>query len=64
MRGHRRRPLRAESPEGQPERGRPSYAARRQPVRNGDLANLVADLLGLRSVPGSEFNDEQDLVVR
>lgn len=34
---------------------RPSYAAGRQPVRNGDLANLAATLLGLEPVPGSEF---------
>jgi len=47
-----------------PGSGRPSYAARRQPVRNGDLANLVTDLLGLRPVPGSEFDDGHDLVVR
>ncbi|WP_244929607.1 alkaline phosphatase family protein [Nocardioides sp. W7] len=47
-----------------PGHGRPSYDARRQPVRNGDLANLVTGLLGLPAVPGSEFDDGQDLVVR
>ncbi|WP_182524253.1 alkaline phosphatase family protein [Nocardioides dongkuii] len=47
-----------------PERTRPSYAARRQPIRNGDLANLVTSLLGLRAVPGSGIGARQDLVVR
>jgi hypothetical protein len=32
---------------------RPSYTAARQPMRNGDVANLSAALLGLPSVPGS-----------
>ncbi|PRY58234.1 type I phosphodiesterase/nucleotide pyrophosphatase [Knoellia remsis] len=34
-----------------------------QPVRNGDLANLTADLLDLPSVPGSQFDTAQDLTV-
>ncbi|WP_183092560.1 alkaline phosphatase family protein [Nocardioides stalactiti] len=34
-----------------------------QPVRNGDVANLVTDLLGLGPVPGSELDAEQDLDV-
>lgn len=47
-----------------PGTGRPSYGAARQPVRNGDLANVVTGLLGLPAVPGSEFDDGHDLVVR
>ncbi|GAB2452223.1 hypothetical protein GCM10027062_36300 [Nocardioides hungaricus] len=42
---------------------RPSYAPRRQPVRNGDLANLAAGLLGLDRVPGSRFGAARPLVV-
>ena len=34
-----------------------------QPVRNGDVANLVTDLLGLGPVPGSELDAEHDLDV-
>jgi len=45
-----------------PGRTRPSYDAA-PPVRNGDLANLVATLLGLRAVAGSEFGATQDLRV-
>lgn len=44
-----------------PGRSRPSYDAARQPVRNGDVANLVADLLGLPAVPGSQLGTTQDL---
>jgi hypothetical protein len=32
-------------------------------VRNGDVANLATDLLGLGPVPGSELDAEQDLTV-
>jgi hypothetical protein len=40
--------------------GRPRYDGP-QPVRNGDVANLVTDLLGLDPVPGSQFDAEHDL---
>lgn len=41
---------------------RPSYAGK-QPVRNGDLANLAAGLLGLGAVPGSGLDPDQALGV-
>jgi arylsulfatase A-like enzyme len=43
-----------------PGTGQPAYGGT-QPVRNGDLANLVTDLLGLGPVPGSELDVGQDL---
>lgn len=43
-----------------PGRSRPTYAGA-QPVRNGDVANLATDLLGLGAVPGSELDAQQDL---
>ena len=46
-----------------PGRKRTSYADDKQPVRNGDVANLVTDLLGLGKVPGSEHDAAQDLDV-
>ncbi|WP_166389276.1 alkaline phosphatase family protein [Nocardioides ochotonae] len=46
-----------------PGRTHPGYARPRQPVRNGDLANLSADLLGLPAVPGSTIGTRQDLRV-
>ena len=46
-----------------PGTGRPGYSGP-QPVRNGDLANLTTDLLGLGPVPGSKFDVSQDLSVR
>ena len=42
---------------------RPTYAGR-QPVRNGELANLVLDLLDLPRVPGSTFDTRKTLSVR
>jgi hypothetical protein len=45
-----------------PGRTRPDYTGE-QPVRNGDVANLSADLLGLTAVAGSELNAQQDLDV-
>ena len=44
-----------------PSKSRPRYRARRQPIRNGDLANVSTSLLGLRPVPGSEHNRDQSL---
>jgi predicted AlkP superfamily pyrophosphatase or phosphodiesterase len=41
---------------------RPSYA-HKQPVRNGDVANLAATLLGLHAVPGSGIDADQALRV-
>lgn len=47
-----------------PDDRRPSYAADRQPVRNGDLANLAAALLGLDRVPGSGLGVDDPLRVQ
>lgn len=41
---------------------RPSYSGA-QPIRNGAVANLVTQLLGIRPVPGSVFNQSQSLEV-
>ena len=43
-----------------PGTGQPAYGGP-QPVRNGDLANLVTELLGLGPVPGSELDAAQTL---
>lgn len=40
---------------------RTSYSGSRQPVRNGAVANLALDLLGLAAVRGSEHDRAQDL---
>jgi predicted AlkP superfamily pyrophosphatase or phosphodiesterase len=49
---------------GNPGTRRTRYGEKRPPIRNGDAANLATDLLGLRAVPGSQFNAEQSLDVR
>jgi predicted AlkP superfamily pyrophosphatase or phosphodiesterase len=44
-----------------PGAGRTTYERRRQPIRNGVLANLALDLLDLDAVQGSEHNARQDI---
>lgn len=46
-----------------PGRAQVGYGARTQPVRNGDVANLSLDLLGLGPVPDSRFDARQRLLV-
>jgi hypothetical protein len=46
-----------------PGRSRPTYDAAKPPVRNGAVANLATDLLGLPPVSGSLFDVEHDLDV-
>ena len=46
-----------------PGTGRLDNAARPQPIRNGDAANLAMDFLDLPPVPGSLFNSGLDLSV-
>lgn len=47
-----------------PGRARTTYAADRQPVRNGAVGNLALDLLGLGPIPGSTLNSTQSLDIR
>jgi hypothetical protein len=44
-----------------PAKGQPGLTAEEQPIRNGEVANLSLDLLGLRPVPESRWNADQDL---
>ncbi len=44
-----------------PGRTQPGAGAARQPIRNGELANVSLDVLGLGPVPGSIWNARQDL---
>ena len=46
-----------------PGTARIGYAAALQPVRNGDVGNLVLDALGYGPIPGSELDYAQDLEV-
>ncbi|MEQ6901319.1 alkaline phosphatase family protein [Nocardioides sp. YIM 152588] len=43
-----------------PGKDRPRFGGK-QPVRNGELANVATDLLGLRAVPDSKWNRKQNL---
>ncbi len=42
---------------------RPPYTDSVQPIRNGELANVALQILGLGSIPGSTINPEQNLDV-
>lgn len=41
---------------------RRGYHAARQPIRNGDVANVALSLLGISAVRGSEFDKQEDLL--
>lgn len=47
-----------------PGKRRVGYSATRPPVRNGEVANLALDLLGLSHVPGAGLDADQGLDVR
>ncbi|QIX26016.1 sulfatase-like hydrolase/transferase [Nocardioides sp. JQ2195] len=44
-----------------PGKDRRGYAAERQPIRNGDVANVALTMLGMSEVRGSEHDVRQDL---
>ncbi|MFJ9313913.1 alkaline phosphatase family protein [Pimelobacter simplex] len=44
-----------------PGRTRPGFGAARQPIRNGELANVSLSILDLGPVPGSRWDRRQDL---
>ena len=46
-----------------PGTGRPTYLQKKQPIRNGAVANLATDVLGIAAVPGSQVDALQDLEV-
>lgn len=47
-----------------PGTSRPGMKRPKQPIRNADLGNLSADLLGLDAIPDSQMDAEQQLAVR
>ena len=46
-----------------PGTGRPPYTDPVQPIRNGEVANLVLKILGMAVIPGSTINASQDLSI-
>ncbi|MBA3252465.1 MAG: alkaline phosphatase family protein [Geodermatophilaceae bacterium] len=44
-----------------PATGRPDYSAPIQPIRNAEVGNLIAELLGFGPIPGSRINLNQSL---
>ncbi len=46
-----------------PGREQPPYTATAQPIRNGAVGNLAADLLDLPAIPDTQIDPAQDLVV-